>query len=97
MNDKDISHKVDYAELVCFSNFSFLTGASTPEEHIEQAARLGYQALAITDECSVAGVVRAYSHIKQSHLDIKLIIGSYFNYQGKIPGKRRTLSQLSVC
>ena len=84
MNDKDISYKVDYAELVCFSNFSFLTGASTPEEHIEQAARLGYQALAITDECSVAGVVRAYSHIKQSHLDIRLIIGSYFNYQGKI-------------
>jgi error-prone DNA polymerase len=49
-----------YAELHCVSNYSFLRGASDPEELVERAARLGYAALAITDECSVAGVVRAH-------------------------------------
>src|SRR3954463_12011488 len=48
-----------YAELHCLSNFSFLCGASHPEELVERAHALGYSALAITDECSVAGVVRA--------------------------------------
>ena len=51
---------MDYAELHCVSNFSFLRGASRPEELVERAAALGYEALAITDECSVAGVVRAH-------------------------------------
>jgi len=50
-----------YAELHCLSNFTFLRGASRPEELVEQAIRHGYRALAITDECSLAGVVRAYS------------------------------------
>ena len=50
---------VDYAELHCVSNFSFLRGASHAEELVAQARELGYSALAITDECSVAGVVRA--------------------------------------
>ena len=49
-----------YAELHCLTNFSFLRGASHPEELVERAARLGYSALAITDECSLAGVVRAH-------------------------------------
>lgn len=49
-----------YAELFCQSNFSFLCGASHPEELLRQAAVLGYHAIAITDECSVAGVVRAH-------------------------------------
>ena len=75
---------VDYAELSCFSNFTFLKGASSPEELVEQAFHLGYRAIAITDECSVSGVVRAYSHIKENKLPIKLIIGSYFNYQNRI-------------
>ena len=48
-----------YAELHCVSNFSFLRGASHPEELCERAASLGYSALALTDECSLAGVVRA--------------------------------------
>jgi error-prone DNA polymerase len=65
-----------YAELHCISNFSFLRGASHPEELIEQAAALGYRALALTDECSVAGVVRA--HVAARELDIQLIIGSEF-------------------
>ncbi len=49
-----------YAELHCLSHFSFQRGASSPEELAERAAALGYAALAITDECSLAGVVRAH-------------------------------------
>lgn len=65
-----------YAELFCQSNFSFLEGASHPEELIAQAAHLGYSALAITDECSVAGVVRAHTALREHRLPIKLIVGS---------------------
>ncbi|GLO60421.1 error-prone DNA polymerase [Vibrio sp. MACH09] len=67
-----------YAELFCQSNFSFLTGASHAEELITQANFLRYSALAITDECSLAGVVKAHATIKNHHLSIKLIIGSMF-------------------
>ena len=49
-----------YAELHALSNFSFLRGASHPAELIAQAHALGYRALALTDECSLAGVVRAH-------------------------------------
>src|SRR3989440_10094799 len=65
-----------YAELHCLSNFTFLRGASHPHELVEQADLLGYAALAITDECSVAGVVRAHMAAKDRRL--KLIIGSEF-------------------
>ncbi|WP_273021801.1 error-prone DNA polymerase [Rheinheimera sp.] len=68
---------MNYAELFCQSHFSFLQGASSPQELVQQAAELGYSALALTDECSVAGVVRAYRHIDEQQLAIKLIIGSY--------------------
>jgi len=54
-----------YAELHCITNFTFLRGASHPEELVERARELGYAALAITDECSVAGVVRAHVAIKK--------------------------------
>jgi error-prone DNA polymerase len=64
----------DYAELHCLSNFSFLRGASHPEELVERAQTLGYAALAITDECSLSGVVRAHLAAKESRL--QLIIGS---------------------
>lgn len=67
-----------YAELFCQSNFSFLQGASHPQELVQRANFLGYQAIAITDECSVAGVVRAYTAIKDQQLSIKLIVGSLF-------------------
>ncbi|WP_156499744.1 PHP domain-containing protein, partial [Oleiphilus sp. HI0061] len=67
-----------YAELFCQSNFSFLEGASHAEELAIQASFLGYQALAITDECSVAGVVKAHTAIKEHQLPIKLIVGSLF-------------------
>jgi error-prone DNA polymerase len=63
-----------YAELHCLSNFSFLRGASHPAELVRTAAELGYTALALTDECSVAGVVRAYAATKE--LPLKLIVGS---------------------
>ncbi|MGB5621650.1 MAG: PHP domain-containing protein, partial [Gammaproteobacteria bacterium] len=69
----------DYAELHCVSNFSFLRGASHPEELIRQAADLGYRALAITDECSVAGVVRAWQAARESELE--LIVGSEFRLE----------------
>ncbi|RFU48194.1 error-prone DNA polymerase [Paraburkholderia sp. DHOC27] len=65
-----------YAELFCFSNFTFLHGASHAEELAERAAQLGYAGLAVTDECSLAGVVRA--HVAAKKVDLPLVIGSYF-------------------
>src|SRR5271166_5819192 len=49
---------VGYAELHCHSNFSFLDGASYPEELVAEAARLGLEALALTDHDGLYGVVR---------------------------------------
>ena len=69
----------EYAELHCLSNFSFLRGASHPQELVERAAQLGYAALAITDECSVAGMVRA--HVAAKAAGLKLIVGSEFRLQ----------------
>ncbi|MDE0192475.1 MAG: error-prone DNA polymerase [Gammaproteobacteria bacterium] len=66
-----------YAELHAISNFSFLRGASHPEELVRTAQALGYNAIAVTDECSVAGVVKA--HLAARELDIKLIVGSEFH------------------
>jgi error-prone DNA polymerase len=67
---------VDYAELHCLSNFTFLRGASHPEELVERACELGYAGLALTDECSVAGSVRAHAAAKDRAL--KLVVGSEF-------------------
>ncbi|MFQ5981768.1 MAG: error-prone DNA polymerase, partial [Woeseiaceae bacterium] len=64
-----------YAELHALSNFTFLRGASHPEELVETAAALGYSALAITDECAVSGIVRAHVAAKATGLR-KLIIGT---------------------
>lgn len=85
-----------YAELHCISNFSFQRGASHPQELVRRAYDLGYEALAITDECSVAGVVRAWSGWKEyreflhkqeqqtgkHHLrdDFRLLYGSEFDF-----------------
>jgi error-prone DNA polymerase len=63
-----------YAELHAVSNFTFLRGASHPEELVAHAANLGYTALALTDECSLAGVVRA--HVAAREQGLKLIVGS---------------------
>src|ERR1700682_3188954 len=67
---------MSYAELHCISNFTFLRGASHPEELIARAYELGYAALAITDECSLAGIVRA--HVEAKKCSLPLIIGSEF-------------------
>ncbi|HUN73477.1 MAG TPA: error-prone DNA polymerase [Steroidobacteraceae bacterium] len=84
-----------YAELHCLTNFSFLRGASHPEELVHRARQLGYAALAITDQCSVAGVVRAHMAAKRggeptepsaeidaaaaSAAPLKLLIGAEFH------------------
>ena len=73
----------DYAELRCLSNFSFLKGASQPEELVARAQALGYAALAITDECSLAGVVRA--HVAAKTCGLKLLVGSQFLVSGEAP------------
>lgn len=65
---------MDYAELHCLSNFSFQRGASSAQELFQRAKRHGYTALAITDECTLAGIVRAWQASKDSGLP--LIIGS---------------------
>ncbi|TLY50374.1 MAG: PHP domain-containing protein, partial [Gammaproteobacteria bacterium] len=66
--------KAGYAELHCLSNFSFQRGASSALELFERAKKLGYSALAITDECSLAGIVRAWEAARDAK--IKLIVGS---------------------
>jgi error-prone DNA polymerase len=72
-----------YAELRCCSNFSFLRGASHPEELVARAHALGYTALALTDECSMAGVVRA--HVAAKSHGLKLLVGSQFRVQAEAP------------
>ena len=67
-----------YSELFCQSNYSFLEGASHAEELVLQADFLRYKALAVTDECSVAGIVKVHSAIKQHKLSLKQIVGSMF-------------------
>ena len=75
-----------YSELHCKTNFSFLSGASHADELVERAIEMGYQALAITDENTLAGVVRAHSAARaaneaaaesaESKQNFKLIIGA---------------------
>lgn len=65
---------MSYAELHCLSNFSFQRGASSALELFERARRQGYSALAITDECTLSGIVRAWQAAKA--VDLPLIIGS---------------------
>jgi error-prone DNA polymerase len=63
-----------YAPLWCKSNFSFLEGASHPDELVEEAHRLGLPAIAVTDRDGVYGIVRA--HLKAKELGVDLIVGS---------------------
>ncbi|HEY6484362.1 MAG TPA: error-prone DNA polymerase [Steroidobacteraceae bacterium] len=69
---------MDYAELLCLTNFSFQRGASHPRELVQRASSLGYRALAITDECSLAGIVRA--HEAAVAVGLPLLIGSQFRF-----------------
>ena len=68
-----------YAELHCLSDFSFLRGASSAEALFARAAQCGYEALAITDECSLAGIVRAL--VAAEETGVKLIVGSEFELE----------------
>src|SRR5574337_1192042 len=72
-----------YVELRCLSNFSFLRGASWPEELVARAKALGYGGLALTDECSLAGIVRA--HVAAKEHGLPLLVGSQFQVQGEAP------------
>lgn len=74
-----------YAELRCISNFTFLRGASRPEELVERAKELGYSALAITDECSLAGIVRA--HVAARQQGLTLLLGAQFCIQPRDAGE----------
>lgn len=65
-----------YAELHCITNYTFLRGASHPEELVSTAHSLGYSALAITDECSLSGIVRA--HVAAERCGLHLLAGSEF-------------------
>lgn len=76
-------HLPSYAELVCRSNYSFLNGASHPEELVARAQALRYAALAITDECSLAGVVRA--HVQAWQDGLPLIVGALMQLQAGMP------------
>ena len=69
-----------YAELHCLSDFSFGRGASSARELFERAKRCGYAALAITDECSLAGIVRAHEAARET--GIHLIVGTEIQLAG---------------
>ncbi len=75
-----------YVELHTLSNFSFLRGASQPEELIAQARALNYSGLALTDECSLAGIVRA--HVAAKELGLPLIIGTELNCLDECGGRK---------
>jgi len=74
-----------YAELYCRSSFSFGVGASQPEELVARAHALGYAALALTDECSVAGMVRA--HVAAKKHGLKLLPGAAFEVPLTAPAR----------
>jgi error-prone DNA polymerase len=84
-----------YAELHCRSNFSFLEGGSHPEELIQRAHALGYEAIAITDRATLAGIVRAHGAAKQiaaatpaagiGQKGIRLIVGAHLEPVDALP------------
>ena len=69
---------MSYAELLACSNFSFHRGASHPKEMVRRARELGYSAIAIVDECSLAGIVRAHEEAMEA--GIALIVGAQFRF-----------------
>ncbi|GAB3317292.1 error-prone DNA polymerase [Luteimonas notoginsengisoli] len=75
-NDDPHGDAPAYAELHCLSDFSFLRGAASAEELFERAKQCGYEALAITDECSLAGIVRALDAAET--VGVHLVVGAEF-------------------
>ena len=82
-----------YAELHCLSNFSFLRGASHPEELVARAQALGYTALALTDDASLAGIVRA--HMAAKACGLPLLVGAQFEVEAAETGDACTLVVLA--
>ncbi|MFT4711953.1 MAG: error-prone DNA polymerase [Candidatus Azotimanducaceae bacterium] len=93
-NTESMLHQPDYAELHCITNYSFLRGASHPEELVERAAALGYSAIAITDECSMSGVVKA--HVAAKDCNLKLIVGSEFFLDSNFSRMSNTTTQHNI-
>jgi error-prone DNA polymerase len=89
MHTEQLSGLPEYAELSASSHFSFLRGASAPESLVTQAAALGYHALALTDECSLAGIVRA--HVEAKKTGLKLLVGSELRITPKAYGSFRII------
>lgn len=90
---------MNYTELQVTTNFSFLRGASHPEEFVEQAVALGYKEIAITDRNSFAGIVRAYSAAKKN--GIRIIVGCRLDLLDGLsllayPTNKQAYSQLST-
>jgi error-prone DNA polymerase len=88
------AHLPDYVELHAVSNYSFLRGGSHPEELIERALTLGYRGLALTDEASLAGVVRAHLALRKAReagvpgaATFQLLLGSEFEVNDPVPFK----------
>src|SRR4051812_3948027 len=73
-----------YAELDVTTNFTFLRGASHPDELVYTAALLGYRAMAVTDVNTLAGVVRAYEAARKIK-DFKLIVGARLTFTDNSP------------
>ncbi len=70
-----------FAELLAKTNYSFLEGASHPEEMVQQAKELGYGALGLVDSQGVYGAPR--SHVKAKELGLPLLVGAEINLVGK--------------
>ena len=83
-----------YAELRCRSCFSFLEGASHPEELVGQAAELGLSALALADVNGLHGIVRA--HVEAKRLGLPLVVGAELVVTGLVPGRPARLVLLAM-
>ncbi len=89
---------MNYTELQITSNFSFLRGASHPEELVEQAVALGYTAIGITDRNTFAGIVRAHAAAKKR--GIRIVVGCRLDLLDGFsllayPTSKKAYSQLS--
>ena len=80
-----------FAEVLALSNFSFLKSASHPEELVQQAKALGYCAIGIADECSLAGIVRAHQAAKEHNIQLLVAAQFVFAHNSPFEGQRIAL------
>ena len=83
---------MEFYELNTTTNFSFLKGASHPEELVSQAKKLNYSGIAIADECSMAGIVRA--HVEAEKQKLKLLIGSRIKF---VVSNKKVIELILIC